>query len=144
MSVFKKRSSSVRKVLITALKVHLLTKNIVIRFRYRLKCRKYEKRLEESSVIHKNKEVELAKESARAKEIEIANLKLQKEQQELLYELEHIKQELDEREQRMSFLSEEKHHVEHALSQASTSAKQTAELKVGFHHVLFSSVQRNV
>lgn len=92
-----------------------------------------EQRLEEEDLARKNKEVELAKESARAKEIEISNLKLQKEQQELACDLQHVKQELEERERRMGFLSEEKHSVEHALSQASVDARLIADLKVCFH-----------
>ena len=104
--------------------------DFILLFSYRSKCRKYEQKIEEITSSHKTKEAELAKESARSKEIEISNLKLQKERQMILFEVENLKQELSEREEHLAHLLGEKSHTELVLTQANANEKYTTELKV--------------
>ena len=100
--------------------------------RYRSKIRRYEKQIHESVGKNKTKAIELSKESSHSKELEIKNLKLQKEFQELTYEVEQLKHELLESDNRLKQFMYEKSQLEEALSHTNIETKQTSELQVMF------------
>ncbi|XP_066915412.1 uncharacterized protein [Clytia hemisphaerica] len=96
---------------------------------YRLKCKRYEQRCDDLSEQVKLKDANLAKESSRAKEIEIANLKLQKEYQDLSCEFENLQQQFSGRDKRLSQLLDDRNHVEHVLQEANHASKANNELR---------------
>ena len=98
-------------------------------YRYRLKCKRYEQRFDDINEQLKIKDANLAKESSRAKEIEIANLKLQKEYQDLSFELENLRQEFSGRDKRLNQLLDDRNHVDHVLKEATHTSKANNELR---------------
>ena len=104
-------------------------------YRYRLKCRKYEQRIDETNERIKMKDADLARESSRSKEFEIENLKLQKECQDLSYELDTLKSDFNGRDKRLTQLLDDRSHVEQILQEAALTSRSNSELKKDMHQL---------
>lgn len=91
----------------------------------------------------KVKEAEVARETSRSKEFEIDNLKLQKDYQDLTYELDGLRQDFNGRDKRLTQLLDDRTHVEQIRQEAAQTEKINSELKREAHQLRKESINFN-
>ena len=92
--------------------------------RYKSKCTHYQKQITE---LRKATDIEQSRQLSKCKELEIANLHLQKDQQKLVIEMENLKDDVIDRENQWS---SEKARLTDALIKSEDQNQETAHLQV--------------
>ena len=105
-------------------RLHELNFSMFSYLRYKSKCTHYQKQITE---LHKATDTEQSKQLSKCKELEIANLHLQKDQQKLVIEMQNLKNDVFDRENQWS---SEKARMADALIKSEDQNQETAHLQV--------------